>query len=418
MKKISFFIVSAFVLMQLFISCTKESTNIPEQTKTIVLPAEGASVINANREFAFDFFHATLIQDPKNNNKLISPLSIYLALSMVYNGADNATKDSIAKTLKLSGIDINSLNSVCHSLLTQFPEEDNRVQLDIANSIWYRQNSYQPLPAFLNAVQENYNASVQGLDFNDPKSVATINKWVVLNTNSKIPSIIESIPPDDLMYIINAIYFNGKWQYAFKTSDTHNDIFYLYDGSKKNVPFMSQQIRTKMFQNGSFTLAELPYGGGKSFSMYILKPGDSQESLNAFAASLTQNMLSDAINKMDTFGIELKIPKWQYAYEVADMKPELSKLGMGIAFTENADFSKMYDRSQVKVQITKAIHKTFIKVNEEGTEAAAVTAVGMGTTSISIPRVLKLDHPFLYAIIEKQTGAVLFLGMVNDPLSK
>lgn len=396
-------------------SCSKQNPAPDDHTNTIVLPENGASVINANNQFAFDFFHVTLEQDQENNNKLISPLSIYLALSMVYNGSDNATKDSIAKALRLSGIDINTLNSVCKALLSQFPDEDNRVQLDIANSIWYRQNSYQPLPSFLNSVEENYNASVRGLDFNDPKSVGTINKWAAEKTNNKITSILESIPSEDLMYLINAIYFNGKWQHAFKPSDTKNDNFYLQDGSSTSVPFMSEQITSKVYQDESFTMIELPYGGGKGFSMFVLKPANNHESIGGFASSMNETILNDAINKMDSSQVDLKMPKWEYAYEIKNMKPELSQLGMGIAFNDNADFSKMYDPAQVNIHITKAIHKTFIKVNEEGTEAAAVTAIGTGTTSAPMNLVLTLDHPFLYAIIEKQTGAILFLGIVNDP---
>lgn len=399
-------------------SCTKTNPIPEEHTQTIVLPANGAAVINANNQFAFDFFRATLSHDPENTNKLISPLSIYLALSMVYNGADNATRDSIAKTLELSGIDITSLNAVCQSLLSQFSKEDNKVQLSIANSIWYKQNSYQPFPSFLNIVQSNYDASVQPLNFDDHSAVNTINNWVAQKTNNKIPEILESISPDDLMYLINAIYFNGAWKYAFKTSDTYNDIFNLQDGSTKSVPFMKRQLNVNMFGDSSFTMIELPYGGGKSFSMYILKPTDANESLSTCASSLNENILSNAITKMDSATVQLEIPKWEYSYELEDMRPELSMLGMGISFGGNADFSKIYDPSQLQVYISKAIHKAYIKVNEEGTEAAAVTAIGITITAMPLPPpVFKLDHPFVYSIVEKQTGAVIFLGIVNDPAS-
>ncbi|MEO8822968.1 MAG: serpin family protein, partial [Ginsengibacter sp.] len=157
------------------------------------------------------------------------------------------------------------------------------------------------------------------------------------------------------------------------------------------------------------------YGEGKSFSMYILEPTVHEKSIAEFASSIDENSLTSAINKMDSLTVELKIPKWEYSYEVADMKPELSSMGMGIAFGNNADFSNIYDPTQTKVYISKAIHKTYIKVNEEGTEAAAATAVGISLTSVMVPEIFKIDHPFIYAIIEKQTGAVVFLGMVNEP---
>jgi len=416
MKKIPSLIFPFLVIIITVSSCTKTNPNPEERTQTIVLPTNGAAVINANNQFAFDFFRATLSQDTSNNNKLISPLSIYLALAMVYNGADNATKDSIANTLQMSGIDIASLNAVCQSLLLQFPQEDNKVQLSIANSIWYRQNSYQPFSSFLNTVQSNYDASVRPLNFDDPSAVNTINNWVAQKTNNKIPTIIQSISSDDLMYLINAIYFNGAWKNSFKTSDTYNDIFNLQDGSTQSVPFMKRQLTAKMFGDSSFTMIELPYGGGKSFSMYVLEPVHPQESISTFASSLNETILINAINEMDSSTVQLEIPKWEYSYEVEDMRPELSMLGMNIAFGSNADFSKIYDPSQVKVYITKAMHKAYIKVNEEGTEAAAVTVIGIGTTAIPLPiPIFKLDHPFVYSIVEKQTGAVLFLGIVNNP---
>jgi len=414
MKKI-FYFISPVLLAILSFTCSKNKPIILDETQSVILPSNGPEIINANNHFAFAFFKATLAQDTLNNNKLISPLSIYLALSMVYNGADNATKDSIAQTLQLSGIDINNLNSVCQALISQLPKEDNKVQMNIANSVWYRQNSFPPLASFLDILQNNFQASAQGLNFNDPSSVNTINDWVSQKTNNKIPTIIQRIDPSDLMYLINAVYFNGSWQHGFKTSDTYNDNFYLQKGTTKSVPFMQQEIKANIFRDSTFSMVELPYGSGKSFSMYILKPSNQEESISGFASSLNENILTNAISKMDSSTVELQMPKWEYSYEVQDMRPELSMLGMGIAFGNNADFSKIYGTTPTNVYISKAIHKTYIKVDEVGTEAAAVTAIGFTTTAIQLSQVFKLDHPFLYAIIEKQTGAVLFLGMLNEP---
>jgi serine protease inhibitor len=412
MKKI--FSFAFFVLMIVFItSCSK--TNVNDHTQTIVLPETGSSVISACNQFAFNFLRSTLQQDTTNSNKLISPLSIYMALSMVYNGANNATKDSIANVLQLSGIDINSLNAVCRSLITQLPQEDNEVQFSIANSIWYN-DGFQPLDSFLNTTQNFYEASVQPLDFDNPASVNTINNWVAQKTNNKITKVIDVISSTDLMYLIDAIYFNGAWQSAFKTSDTHNDDFYLSNGSAESVPFMQQELKTTVYSDSAFSLLELPYGSGKSYSMYIALPANQQQPISTFASLMNENILSNAINKMDSVNIQVDIPKWEYSYSIDNMQPELSMLGMGIAFDTSADFSKMYNPAQVKPYITKAIHKTYIKVDEEGTVAAAVTAIGIGTSAIvSSPPVFKVNHPFLYAIIEKQTGTVLFTGIVNDP---
>lgn len=407
-----------FLLIMVALTATsscKKSTPTADKIQTITLPSGGPSVIAANNQMAFDLLKATLQQDPADNNKLISPLSIYLALSMVYNGADNATKDSIAGALAISGMDINTLNTVCQALITQLPTEDSKVQLSIANSIWYRQNSYQPLAPFLGITKSDYAATVQSLNFNDPNSVKTINNWVAQKTNNKIPTILQTISPDELMFLIDAIYFNGAWQYAFKTADTYTDTFHLHNGTAKAVPFMQAQLKLSSYTDSSFRMIELPYGGGKTYSMYIAMPNDPQQSIGTFAALMDQAKLTAAIRKMDSMYMELEIPKWEYSYAVDNMQPELTQLGMGIAFTNAADFSKIYDPALVKVKISRAIHKTYIKVNEAGTQAAAVTAIGIIAQDVPAIFPFKLDHPFLYTIVERQTGAILFAGILNDP---
>lgn len=408
-----FFTLCAISIAAAFTSCKKEN-DAPAVTKTIVLPVNGASVIDASNKFAFNFLHAVLQQDNNNDNKLISPLSIYMALSMVYNGADNGTKDSIAKTLALSGIDINDLNSVCNALITQLPGEDNKVQLSIANSIWYSKNNFQPLNAFLATVQDDYTAAVQPLNFSDPASVNTINNWVANETNNKIEKIIDNISADDLMYLINAIYFKGDWQCAFPASNTHNDNFYLPGGSMKQVPFMEQTTAANFYNDTLFTMVELPYGGGKGYSMYIALPKNAQQSVSTFTALMNEDIIANAINNMDSKDVRLEIPKWSYTYSINDMKQELALLGMGTAFSDSADFSKMYNASQINPSITKAVHKTYISVDEHGTEAAAVTGIGAGVTSAG-PFLFKPDRPFLYVIIEKQTSVILFAGILNNP---
>lgn len=374
--------LSFIVVILITISSCKKSNVVAEKTETIVLPANGFSVINASNQFAFNFLNATLQQDTVTNNKLISPLSIYIALSMVYNGADNATKDSIAQTLQLSGININDLNSVCQSLMAQLPAEDNKVQLSIANSIWYRQNSYQPYSSFLNITKNYFDATVQPLNFdNSDASVNTINNWVAQKTNNKISTILKTISADDLMYLINAVYFNGVWKTAFNIADTYNDNFHLPNGTTEITAFMKQQLVTKTYSDSSFTLIELPYGGGNSYSMYVALPNNLQQPVSSFASLMTESILQNAISKMDSTSTLLEIPKWEYSYAIDNMEPALATLGMAISFGDMADFSKIYDPTQVQVHISKAIHKTYIKVNEQGTEAAAVTAVGIATTT-------------------------------------
>ena len=408
MKKIIFAMLLFFVVTQLFTACKK--TLDDSEPHPVALPSGGSSVVVASNRFAFNFLKSSMQQDTTASNKLISPLSIYLALSMLYNGADNATKDSMANVLQLSGINIDDLNAVCKSMIQQLPEADSKVQLSIANSIWYNNIGPQPLPAFLNTVTDSYEATMQPLDFTNPASTALINNWVAQHTNNKIQKVLDGIDPGALMYLINAIYFNGAWKNAFATNQTVDNNFQLQDGSTVSVPFMNQQIMTNRYSDSLMDVVELPYGSGKSYSMYIILPKNGP--ISQFASLMDASMLNNAINHMDSVQIQLSLPSWEYAYSIDNMYPELSALGMDIAFSDKADFSKMYNTGNVS--ITKAVHKTYIKVNEEGTEAAAVTAIGVATAAaFNLP--VNFNRPFLYTIIEKQTGIITFVGIVNNP---
>jgi serine protease inhibitor len=381
------------------------------------LPAGSQSVTNASNEFAINIFQQVMQSDQTTSNKLISPLSIYLALSMTYNGAAGATLDSMAGTLGLTGVPTTQLNGVSQALLQQLPKEDDKVQLSLANSIWYAQGGPQPAPAFLNTAQTDYLGLVQSLDFANPASVNTINSWVAKNTDNYIPTIINQLNASDLMLLINAIYFDGAWLNAFQTGNTQNQPFHLTNGSTVSVPFMNQTVSIRASIGSTFTLAELPYGTGKAFDMYLAIPTSTGISINDFAASLDATSLATAISQLDTVDAALTIPKWNYSYAVNQMAPELSQLGMGIAFESGADFSNMYPSASVN--ISQVIHKTYIKVSEEGTQAAAATAVVVTYTAMPgghpQPVPIVADHPFVYLIVEKQTGTILFIGVVNDP---
>lgn len=394
-------------------SCHKD---VPAPTNTpLDLPSNSGQVIQATNEFAINIFRAMLAHDPDQNNKLISPLSIYTCMSMVYNGSATSTKDSMTKALSLAGVSLPQLNAVSRALIQQMPKEDSKVQLSIANSAWYDQRRAQPLPGFLDTVQHDYLATVQSLDFLNPNSVNTINSWVSSHTNGKIPTIIDNISPSSIMVLVNAVYFNGAWKNSFKTSDTHNDVFYKTGGGQSSVPFMSQTASFRAYTSPDLRLLELPYGTGKAFDMYLLAPSDPSTSIRDFARSLDRSSLATAFAGLDTTTISLRLPKWEYRYDIQEMRPHLSDLGMGIAFTQSADFSNMFPPS-ANAAISEVIHKTYIKVSEEGTEAAAVTGTTMYSTALpQQPNIWKFDHPFVYLIAEKQTGSIFFMGIVNDP---
>lgn len=393
-------------------SCHK-NISTPATSTPLDLPPNSTAVTNAANEFAFTLFHSTLKTEPSGPNMLISPLSVYMALSMTYNGAAGATRDSMALTLQQSGIPISQLNAVNQALITQLPKEDSKVQLSIANSIFYSDKGPQPAPAFLDSTKTNYLGAMQALDFSQSAaSLSTINSWVAKNTKNKIPTILDQLDPYTVMVLVNAIYFNATWLNAFKPAQTRTMPFTLTGGSTVSTPFMNQEANIRSWFGPTFTLAELPYSTGKGFAMYLVLPNDPARSITDFAASFKGDTLAYAYSRLDSSFVSISLPKWEYSYSIANMKKELKALGMGIAF-EDADFSKMYPTTTVS--LSQVAHKTYIKVSEEGTEAAAATAVTVVETSMPMVRAIKADHPFLYMIAERQTGAVLFVGIVTNP---
>ncbi|MFT3701158.1 MAG: serpin family protein [Agriterribacter sp.] len=410
MRAIYIFLLTVLTIT-FFSSCTKEPGGAI--TKNIELPSGAANVIHASGKFGFDLFNS-VVAKKADENILVSPLSIFMAVSMVYNGADNATKDSIAKALQVQGISIDDVNAACKALIEQMPGLDNKVNLSIANAIWYKNSGMQPLPSFLDVTANNFKAEVSSLDFSSNASVNIINNWVADKTNDKIKKVIDAIDPGDLMYLINAIYFKGSWQYAFKSSDTYTDVFHVSGNENVTVPFMKQRMNVNNAVTDDFEMIELPYGGGKSYSMYIVLPRNASTSISAFVSNLHETKLQDAIATMRSMDRTIIIPSWEYEYSIDDLRIPLSELGMGVAFSDFADFSKLYAGN---VAITKALHKTYIKVNEEGTEAAAVTVIGVGTTSTAPGQEFKVDRPFVYVIAEKQSGSILFSGILHNPLS-
>ena len=403
-------ILSGLTLVTALGSCRKSAPS-PDVTRTLDLPAGSAEVIAAGNQFALNFFGTVLQTDNQANNKLISPLSINMALSMLYNGAKGATRDSIAMALQQAGIPIDQLNAVNAALIRQLPDEDSKVTMSIANSFWYQQNGPQPLPGYLDTIANDYNGYLKALDFGNSSAVNTINSWVAGKTNNKIPSIITSLSPATIMMLVNTIYFNGPWHFDVKAANTNNQPFTLANGSVKSVPTMDFESQLRVYKDPAYTMVELPYGAGGGFGMYVVLPSDAQQPIESLVRSLSLSDVNTAIAGLDSEYVGMLLPKWKLSYGIGDFIPNLQALGMGIAATPAADFSGMFSTPGY---VSSAIHKTYIDVSEQGTEAAAATAIG--TTSIAPNRpLIQVNHPFLYFIVEKQSGAVLFMGTLNDP---
>lgn len=373
-------------------------------------PAE-KQLIKSDNKFGFKLFKE-IIKEEKDKNVFISPLSVSMALGMTYNGANGSTQEAMQKTLELNDLTIQEVNESYKSLIELLTGLDPKVQFQIANSIWYRQEfSFEE--EFINLCKTYFNALVRGLDFNDPNAADTINEWVEENTNGRIEEIVDKpIDPLIVMFLINAIYFKGTWTYEFDEELTKDDWFYLPDGSRKPCKMMEQRSEYNYFSNPDFQAVDLLYGDG-NFSMIIFLPRP-QKNIDSLIAEFTEENWDNWINSFSKDSGDIYIPKFTLEYELT-LNEVLKALGMEIAFDPyQADFTKMYKPGGI--WIGKVKHKTFVEVNEEGTEAAAVTSVEivLGPDGPS-GFYMRVDRPFVFVIRENKSQAILFMGKIVEP---
>ncbi len=392
-------------IFSLFVACEldNEAENRPPPRD---LTATEKALVSSDNTFGLNVFKALSNADP-DSNLFISPLSISMALGMTLNGAADSTYEAMKNTLELAGLTETEINESYQSLIALLVDLDPEVAFKIANSIWYREG----LPVYEEFIQTNktyFDAEVAALDFNDPKAVDRINDWVSENTNELIKKIIEEIPDEIIMYLINAIYFKGNWRFEFDPEETLEGTFYNDNGSESRLPMMNQSdLNVPLLSNSETTIIDLPYGDSL-FTMTIFLPADD---IDQFVADLSTQKLSEWYGQIYSTKFSLTMPRFELEYE-KKLNGILSSLGMEVAFDKwSADFSRIMPiNSGMNLYISEVKHKTYIKVDEEGTEAAAVTSVGIGVTSM--PPSIIIDRPFVFAIRENQSGAILFLGKI------
>ncbi len=392
-----------------FAASTLSKSN--QAQKKSIAPAN-SKLIAANTQFGFKLFDQLAKQDA-GKNIFVSPSSVAFALAMIYNGASGETQQAMAKALEVNGMSLQELNRANAALQAMLASSDPKVQLNIANSLWARKGvTFKP--EFIKRTRDFYAAEVSDLDFALPSAPVTINKWVSQKTNGKIDKIIETIPSDAILYLINAIYFKGTWSQQFAKSKTKTGRFTLLNGATKQHPLMSQTGRYRYLENGEFQAISLPYGAG-STSMYIFLPGKNSN-LNAFLTNLNATTWESWMSKFRSQEGNITMPRFKLEYE-AVLNNALKALGMELAFdSQHANFREMGSASPgANVFIGEVKHKTFVEVNEEGTEAAAVTSGGMRATAYIPPFSMVVDRPFFCAIRDNQTGTVLFMGSIVEP---
>ena len=371
-------------------------------------------IASSDAMFSYTVFRETVSYDESAENVFISPLSISMALAMVLNGAEGETHNQIKETLGLAGLSDNEINENFLSLMNYLMTLDSSVSVNIANSVWYDEN-LEVKQTFLDKLQESFNTRGESLNFNDPESVNIINSWVSENTNGRIETIIDEISDEMVMFLINALYFKADWQRQFDPEDTREADFYLEDGSKTSVDMMNQSGDFATYFSEEVQMIELPYGDSL-YTMSVLMPTNLDKPIDEFVEeSVSPENVSMWREGLRSTGrdVMVSLPKFELEYELSYNKI-LQSMGMELPFSESeADFSGIAEPSAQNLFISDVKHKTFVAVDEEGTEAAAATSVGIGVTSM--PPAVEVNRPFVFIIHERTSGVNLFMGKVKNP---
>ena len=390
----------------------QEESPTSETTISHTLPH--GSLIDANTKFAFHLFAAMRAKQPQENI-FISPTSAAMVLAMTYNGAQGTTAAEMARALEVPEMSREEVNEGFQALALHLDllNGDENVNLAIANSLWLRED-FPLKEAFRQDTQEFYDAEATELDFTNPGAKDIINGWVKENTEGKIDSIVEQITPRDVLYLINAIYFQGDWTYQFDKNQTTEKPFYLANGKTKQQSMMSRHGEYNYYENDDFQAITLPYGEDRLLEMAIFLPGPNSN-LAAFTTQLTPENWELWRSRFSKREGLFQMPRFKLEYEV-QLNDALQSLGMKTMFQPGrADLTAM---SPSSVYVNRVKHKTFLEVNEEGTEAAGVTSIGIRITSIN-PReenfTMIVDRPFFCTIIDKETGSILFMGVILEP---
>lgn len=378
-------------------------TELPRELSVV----EQEIVTGANA-FGFDLFRLVHAEE-QAPNVFLSPLSASTALGMTLNGAAGETWEGMRTGVRLGDRSEQEINEGYRSLLELLVRLDPRVEFGVGNSVWTRQG-FPVRPSFYDTVREYFGAEAHERDFDDPATLEEINDWIRKATDGMIEKGIDEITDADKVFLINAIYFTGKWTSRFDPNRTQQAPFTREDGTQVMVPLMWQKGEFPYTGNARYQAIELGYGGG-AYSMVVVLPAEG-ERLADIVAELTPQWWDGLVAALDTVELDVYLPKFTIEYD-AYLNAPLIAMGMERAFSTVADFTRLTPQP-VCIQYVR--QKAFVEVDEAGTKAAAVTVGGVGVTSL--PPSMRVDRPFLFAIRERLTGTILFLGAIGDPTHK
>ncbi|WP_425801298.1 serpin family protein [Desulfitobacterium sp. Sab5] len=422
-RKFSLFLIVCMSISLMLSGCTTgvqtaKAADLMENIQAAEKPVPG-TLSEESRE-SIRHFSAELLKASADNtgNILVSPASAYLALAMTLNGADGDTKTAMLKVLADQGLTVDQVNQACRDWTGQLKQTNSNTKLSIANSIWYGKD-FKPYKPFLQANADYYSAEAHQLDLQNKNTPNIINDWVKKATQGKIDQMVQSIDPDVVMYLIDAIYFKSDWQTPFEKNSTHQQSFNSPKGPVE-TPFMHQNGQMPYFAIEDASGIALPYDDGHFAFFAVLPDGQTtpREWLVKQDQSVLYKKISGTLAQKSNTPVQLALPKFGVSYEDS-LVNELKHMGMEIAFDRyKADFSQMNEQHAKDLFISKVLQKTFLMVDEKGTEAAAATSVEMKTRGIPMSdKKLTFDRPFLYGIMDVKTGLPLFVGIMENPAS-
>lgn len=422
------FLIAALLLGSMLGACSSSESieeagepkyvNMYQEVKPVRLTAEQTVFANDNNAFTLNFFQS-LNGKMKNRSIVCSPLSITYVLSMVNDGATGITEQELERTLGFHKGGIQAVNDYCKNLIDNLPHVDEKVQLNIANAIFVN-DKYQLKKQFQQDMANYYDAKAEALDFSSPSTLDRINGWCDEKTRGMIPTILERVDPRTVSYLLNAIYFKAEWASMFEKNETREEVFTTPDGETR-VPLMHQNVYMNYLRNDQYAAVSIPYGNGQ-WMMTVMLPEDGKTTddvISSLAASgWSTDFLKNPLREARGYEVDLKLPRFETAFDTDDAGGLIELLkGMGIrrAFDGNsAEIPNMCENGDLYISMMK--QKAKIKVNEEGSEAAAVTIAGLNFLSAVAdtqepPKAtFHANRPFVYVIHEQSSGVILFVG--------
>ncbi len=405
--------LAGFITMTAVVACS--STTGPHNGAGVsvaisalprALTATEVKVRDAANDFSFALLR-TITDSQPTANTFISPLSASFSLGMTMNGASGQTFDEMRSALQLGGLTQAEINTGYKSLVELLLSLDPSVQMKVANSIWYR-NTFTVHPTFFDTTKKYFNAEVKALNFADATaSLKAINTWVSTATNDKIKKVLDEIQPNDVMFLINAIYFKADWRAKFDAAKTTTSTFTSLSGAAQPVRLMNRSGDMSYAETATYQAVDLPYGN-TAFSMTVILPKPGQD-VNATAKAFGSSSWTALSSSLHTALVNLSLPKLKLEYE-RTLTNDLRTLGMRVPFVDgSADFSKM---TTERAFISFVKQNSFVDINEEGTEAAAVTTTGVQVTSMPLSVTMRVDRPYIFVIRERLSGTVMFMGKI------